>query len=85
MTDELTRGRRLGPNQLLLAIGRGGMATVWVARRRGERPRDDRIVAVKAIRAHLADEPEFVNMFLDEGRLIQRIRHPNVVDLYEVG
>jgi eukaryotic-like serine/threonine-protein kinase len=85
MADELTRGTRLGDYDLLLRIGRGGMATVWIARQRAERPEQQRIVAIKAILSDLADEDEFVKMFLDEGRLVQRIRHPNVVELYEVG
>jgi serine/threonine protein kinase len=85
MVDDLTRGMWLGRHELLMPIGRGGMATVWVARRRTERRQDDRIVAIKAILADLAQEEEFVNMFLDEGRLVQSIRHPNVVELYEVG
>ena len=85
MADELTRGTRLGNYDLLLRIGRGGMATVWIAREWAERPEQQRIVAIKAILSDLAEEDEFVKMFLDEGRLVQRIRHPNVVELYEVG
>jgi eukaryotic-like serine/threonine-protein kinase len=85
MPSDLKRGMTLGQHDLLLPIGRGGMATVWVARRRAERREDDRIVAIKAILADLAEEEDFVNMFLDEGRLVQRIRHPHVVDLYDVG
>jgi serine/threonine protein kinase len=85
MKDDLQRGKLLGRNELLLPIGRGGMATVWVARRHEDDRKDDRVVAIKAILADLAEEEEFVKMFLDEGRLVQMIRHPNVVDLYEVG
>lgn len=85
MARELELGTRLGRYDLLLKIGRGGMASVWVARARADRPEDERIVAIKAIHPNLAEEPEFVAMFLDEGRLVQRIRHGNVVDLYEVG
>jgi serine/threonine protein kinase len=85
MVDELTRGTRLGRYDLLLRVGRGGMATVWIARERADRPEDQRIVAIKAILSDLADEEEFVRMFLDEGRLVQRIRHPAVVNLLEVG
>lgn len=83
--EELKRGSRLGRYDLLLRIGRGGMATVWVARQRASRPEDERVVAIKSILAELADDDEFTKMFIDEGRLVQRIRHPNVVELYEVG
>ncbi len=83
MTDELRQGGKLGSNELVLRIGRGGMATVWVAR---ERARDqDRLVAVKAMLLELADDPEFVKMFRDEVRLVRAIRHPNVVEVHDVG
>lgn len=85
MTEDLRRGSWLGRHELLLRIGRGGMATVWVAREHTEKAEAQRLVAVKAILADLAGDPEFVKMFLDEGRLVQSIRHPNVVDVYEVG
>jgi serine/threonine-protein kinase len=85
MNSELTQGTRLGNNELLIRIGRGGMATVWVARERAADSADDRLVAIKAMLANLAAEPEFVRMFVDEVRLVRAIRHPNVVDVYEVG
>lgn len=82
---DLVKGTRLANYELVMRIGRGGMATVWVAREHAARPEDDRLVAVKAMLADLADEPEFVRMFVDEVRLIRAIRHPNVVDVYDVG
>jgi serine/threonine-protein kinase len=85
MSLDLKRGTRLGRYELLLRVGRGGMATVWVARERAANPEDERIVAVKAIRGELAEEVEFLKMFLDEGRLVQRIRHPSIVEVFEVG
>lgn len=85
MKENLERGARLGRYELLLPIGKGGMATVWVAHEHAERRADERIVAVKVMLPSLAEDEEFVAMFLDEGRLVQRIRHPHVVELYEVG
>ncbi len=85
MSDDLKRGMKLGKYELLLRIGRGGMASVWVARERADNKEDERLVAVKAILAELADDPEFITMFLDEGRLVRQIGHQNVVDVYEVG
>ena len=85
MTEELKQGSRLGNYELLLRVGRGGMATVWVARERARASRDDRLVAVKVMLTELADESEFIKMFLDEVRLVRSIRHPNVVDVYDVG
>lgn len=85
MTEDLRQGSKLGDNELMLRIGRGGMATVWVARERAPDPKDDRLVAVKAMLNELADENEFVTMFLDEVRLVRAIKHPNVVEIYDVG
>ena len=73
MTEDLKQGSKLGDNELMLRIGRGGMATVWVARERAKDPKDDRLVAVKAMLLELADENEFVTMFLDEVRLVRAI------------
>ncbi|HTQ05080.1 MAG TPA: serine/threonine-protein kinase [Polyangiaceae bacterium] len=83
MTNDLQSGSRLGDCDLLVRIGRGGMATVWVARENAAK--EDRLVAIKAMLPELAEEPEFVRMFLDEVRLVRSIRHPNVVNVYDVG
>jgi hypothetical protein len=86
MNAELKTGTRLGKYELLLCIGRGGMASVWVARMLTERPEEDRLVAVKVMLSDLdAAEGDFVSMFIDEVRLVGAIRHPNVVKIYEAG
>src|SRR5262245_57376812 len=84
MSEELKQGSLLGDSELLVRIGRGGMATVWVARERTKNE-EDRLVAVKAMLPELAEESEFVRMFLDEVRLVRSIRHPNIVQVYDVG
>jgi serine/threonine-protein kinase len=83
MTEELKQGTKLGNYELVLRIGRGGMASVWVARERGAEIKDDRLVAVKAMLTELADDPEFLKMFIDEVRLVRSIRHQNVVTVYD--
>ncbi len=65
------------------AIGTGGMATVHLGRFVGPAG-FSRTVAIKRMHPHLAKEPEFVAMFLDEARLAARIRHPNVVSTLDV-
>lgn len=69
----------------MLRVGRGGMASVWLARQRQPETDSDRLVALKVMRPDLATEYEFVNMFLDEVRLCRAVRHPNVIDVYDVG
>jgi len=85
MPEELKQGSKLGNYELVLRVGRGGMAAVWVARERAAATKDDRLVAVKVMLTELADESDFIKMFLDEVRLVRSIRHPNVVDVYDVG
>jgi serine/threonine-protein kinase len=64
-------------------IAAGGMATVHYGRLMGpvgfSRP-----VAIKRLHPHLARDPEFVTMFLDEARLAARVRHPNVVATLDI-
>jgi serine/threonine-protein kinase len=68
-----------GPRyQRLRAIASGGMATVYLGRALGAAG-FERLVAIKVMHPHLAGNPEFVAMFLDEARLAARIRHVNVV------
>jgi serine/threonine-protein kinase len=76
--------RRLGNYDILQLIGSGGMAEVFLARSRGLAG-FEKIVVLKRIHAHLAREPQFVNMFLDEARLAARINDPHVVQIYELG
>lgn len=61
------------------------MASVWLARPRHSEAADDRLIALKIMRPDLATEPEFVSMFLDEVRVCRAVRHPNVIDVYDVG
>ncbi len=60
------------------------MATVYLARLSGVGG-FQRFVAIKRLHPHLAREPEFIEMFLEEARLAARIHHPNVVPILEIG
>src|SRR5271156_2340292 len=60
------------------------MATVYLARLSGVGG-FQRFTAIKRLHPHLAREPEFIQMFLDEARLAARIHHPNVVPILEIG
>jgi serine/threonine-protein kinase len=59
------------------------MASVYLGRLLG-RVGFRRTVAVKRLHAHLALDPDFRAMFLDEARLAARIRHPNVVPTLDI-
>src|SRR5262245_314380 len=65
------------------AIATGGMARLHLGRLIGGAG-FARTVAVKRLHPHLAEDPEFVAMFLDEARLAARVRHANVVPVLDV-
>jgi serine/threonine protein kinase len=79
-----TRERRLGRYVLHGKIAAGGMATVHFGRLVGEAG-FSRVVAIKRMGSHLAQDADFRAMFLDEARLASRIRHPNVISTIDVG
>jgi serine/threonine-protein kinase len=72
-----------GRYALCAEIASGGMATVHLARQIGAAG-FSRWVAVKRAHERFSRDPEFVAMFLDEARLVARIRHPNVVQTIDV-
>jgi serine/threonine protein kinase len=74
---------RVGKYELLLPLGTGGTATVYLARTRGVAG-FEREVALKLVHAHLRADEESRMHLLEEARLAARIRHPNVVPVTEV-
>jgi eukaryotic-like serine/threonine-protein kinase len=82
--DEVKPGLVLGRYECLLPIARGGMAAVWAARARGARGFQT-TVAVKTMLPALSDDPNFERMFLDEARVASKVRHPNVVQVLDLG
>ncbi|MCA3014907.1 MAG: protein kinase [Myxococcaceae bacterium] len=65
-------------------LATGGMAEVWLARQTGIEGFNRHIV-VKRILSHLAEDPEFVSMFLQEARIASRFNHPNIAQIYDLG
>lgn len=65
-------------------LGAGGMATVYLAAMDGPGG-FGKLVAIKRIHPHLAHEARFVEMFLDEARIVSRIDHPNVCSVLDFG
>jgi eukaryotic-like serine/threonine-protein kinase len=78
------RTASVGKYRLIASLGRGGMADVYLAVVSGPAG-FNKLQVLKLLRPHLAPEPEFVTMFLDEARLAARLNHPNVVQTNEVG
>lgn len=71
--------KQLGKYELIDRLGRGGMAEVFKA----YQPRLDRFVAIKLLHPFLADDPEFKDRFEREAQNVARLRHPNIVQVYD--
>ena len=74
-------GRRLGPYEILSAIGAGGMGEVYKARD----ARLDRIVAIKVLPTHLADRSELRERFEREAKTIASLNHAHICTLFDTG
>ncbi len=83
-TGPLRPGRTLGRYRLCFELAKGGMGAVYLARVEGPAG-FDKLVALKCIHEHLAEDTQFVEMFLDEARIAARITHSNVCSVFDFG
>jgi eukaryotic-like serine/threonine-protein kinase len=70
--------------ELLALLAKGELAEIWLARQKGLAG-FERFVVVKRLHARLAQEREYVDMFLDEASINSRLQHSNVLQVYELG
>jgi serine/threonine protein kinase len=77
----LSAGTRLGPYEIIAAIGAGGMGEVYKA----SDTRLDRTVAIKILSGTLAADPHFRERFDREARTISKLDHPHICALHDVG
>src|SRR4249919_4011153 len=77
----LSSGDRLGPYEILSAIGAGGMGEVYKARD----TRLDRTVAVKVLPEHIAQREDLRARFEREARAVASLNHPNICTLHDIG
>jgi Tol biopolymer transport system component len=77
----LAPGARLGPYEILAAIGAGGMGEVYRARD----PRIGRDVAIKVLHAEVAENPDRLRRFQQEVEAAGSLSHPNILAIYDVG
>ncbi|MCC6382425.1 MAG: protein kinase, partial [Dehalococcoidia bacterium] len=78
---ELAPGTALGPYIITARIGRGGMASVYLA----HHPALDRDVAIKVLWSSLAEQAGFRERFRREARAASRLRHRNILTVYDFG
>jgi tRNA A-37 threonylcarbamoyl transferase component Bud32 len=77
-------GSAIGPYRLREKIAQGGMAELYKA----DYLRQDgfkRAMAVKRVLPHLAQNQDFINMFIREARLAALLQHPNIVQIFDFG
>jgi eukaryotic-like serine/threonine-protein kinase len=77
----LVTGTRLGPYEISVLLGAGGMGEVYSARD----TRLDRIVAIKILPPHRSDQADARERFEREARAIASLNHPHICQLYDVG
>ena len=83
-TEPPKSAQRLGRYRLIAEIGRGGMANVYLAVLHGQMG-FNKLVVIKCMKPELIEDPQNVQMFLDEARLAAMLSHPNIVQTHEAG
>src|SRR6202051_5083823 len=76
----LNPGTRLGPYEILAAIGAGGMGEVY----KGRDTKLDREVAIKVLPAALAQDPERLARFEREAKVLASLNHSNIATIYAI-
>lgn len=75
---------RIGRYELVRRLGAGGMGEVFLARASGAAGFETE-VCIKRILPHLAGKSDFVRRFIDEGKLVSRLRHAGIAQVLDLG
>lgn len=81
MSDGLSKDTTLSHYRIVSRIGVGGMGDVYLA----EDALLDRHVALKVLRANVANDGERVRRFIQEAKAASALNHPNILTVYEIG
>jgi eukaryotic-like serine/threonine-protein kinase len=74
-------GETINNHRITQLLGEGGMGAVYLA----EHPFMGRKAAIKVLRREFAEDPGLVERFMNEARAANAIRHPNIIDIIDVG
>ena len=74
-------GTQVGPYRVVRLLGEGGMGSVYEA----VNDNIERRVAIKVLHKEYAGQPEVVTRFFNEARAANRINHPSMVQIHELG
>ena len=81
LPDDKLIGKTLGQYTILEEAGRGGMATVYLAKQTSM----NRSVAIKVLPPHFLHDPSFLERFKREVEVISQLEHPHILPIYEFG
>jgi serine/threonine protein kinase len=79
--DALTEGVKIGEYRVDKLLGEGGMGQVYAAKQ----PVIGKRVAIKILKAAFSNDAELVRRFLGEARAVNKIGHPNIIDIFSFG
>jgi serine/threonine protein kinase len=82
--QETASAHEIGRYHLVAELARGGMGIIHLAICQGPGG-FSKLLVVKELKPELAQDPDYVAMFLDEARLAARLGHRNIVQTLEVG
>jgi tRNA A-37 threonylcarbamoyl transferase component Bud32 len=80
-SETIITGTTLSSYRDLKLIGRGGMAEVYSA----TSPKSRKAVAIKVLRAALAEDEQFRKRFMREAQIVSGLEHPNIVHMSDFG
>ncbi len=80
----MQEGSRLGPYELIKRIGLGGMAEIYLARTTGIGG-FEKYLALKVIHPKYAEDQEFIDMLIDEAKIVVQLNHVNVGQIFDLG
>lgn len=78
------KAEELGGYEILGLIGRGGMAEIYKAKRRGVKG-FEKVIALKKILSGYGEDAKYLEMFVDEAKIAAELTHPNIVQIYDLG
>jgi serine/threonine protein kinase len=77
----LPSGTKLGPYEILSALGAGGMGEVY----RGRDTRLERDVAIKVLPSNLSSDPSLKQRLEREAKAVSKLSHPHICTLHDIG
>jgi TonB family protein len=70
--------------ELLGLIGRGGMAEIYKAKKKGVKG-FEKVIALKKILSGYGEDAKYIEMFVDEAKIAAELSHPNIVQIHDLG